>query len=283
MTVTSKAVLWLTVASLVLSALACSALTGGSGGSGGGADSGRTLADSLPEETHPGDYIAYMGYYFAVLQVKDPGALSGKGMALELVIGNQSGAMHSPFSFSFGGISGGGDRVFGAARGRQSGRGPGNLFRLAVRRARGPGGCPDREHGRRPADVPVNHDSGRRRIRLSPRRFGSDDDAGEKFPRRRGILRGQSVFRRSVVVRAGFGPADLQSGIGPDGEPDPPLGAFLKPRPPAVREKKPPPDPSGGGSPKEEEVSFTRRANIIGLIRSAVIAECHMSGGMLVV
>jgi hypothetical protein len=113
MKVKSKAVLRSVVIGVFLSALACSALTGGSGGSGGGADSGRTLADSLPDETHPGDYIAYMGYYFAVLQVKDPGALSEKSTALELVIGNQSGAMYSPFSFSFGGISDGGGRVFG--------------------------------------------------------------------------------------------------------------------------------------------------------------------------
>jgi hypothetical protein len=60
------------LAGLIVSVLACSTLTGSgikSGGESGGSDG--ELSDNLPAETHPGDYISYMGYFFAVLQVRE--------------------------------------------------------------------------------------------------------------------------------------------------------------------------------------------------------------------
>jgi hypothetical protein len=108
------------LAGVIASALACSTFTGSGGGSGsesGGAVA--ELADNLPEETHPGDYISYMGYYFAVLQVRDLTSAAGSvgpglgNVSLEIVTGNQNGDISSPFSISFGGISDGSGHTYG--------------------------------------------------------------------------------------------------------------------------------------------------------------------------
>jgi hypothetical protein len=108
------------LAGLIISVLACSTLTGSgikSGGESGGSDG--ELSDNLPAETHPGDYISYMGYFFAVLQVRESipaaGSISpGKGnVSLDIVTGNQNGDFSSPFSISFGGISDGNGHTYG--------------------------------------------------------------------------------------------------------------------------------------------------------------------------
>ena len=105
------------ISSLVAATLACSLFSGSSpsGSASGAGNSGVTLSDNLPEETHPGDYITYQGYFFAVLQVRDSASVGGGNMGLEIVVGNQSGALSSPFSFSFGGISDGSGQVYGQA------------------------------------------------------------------------------------------------------------------------------------------------------------------------
>ncbi|MBN2083707.1 MAG: hypothetical protein JW748_00685 [Anaerolineales bacterium] len=110
----SKSVLIFFVSSLAAASLSCSLFSGTGSGTGAG-DLGKPLADNLPEETHPGDYITYQGYFFAVLQVRDPASAGGGNMGLELVIGNQSGALSSPFSFSFGGVADESGRVYGQA------------------------------------------------------------------------------------------------------------------------------------------------------------------------
>jgi hypothetical protein len=112
---------------LAASAMACSALTSSGGGTGGNA---ADLPDNLPEETHPGDYISYQGFYFAVLQVLDPASGSAvsnpqpgmRNVALEIVAGNQNGDLGFPFSLSFGGLSDGNGNTYGQVFG-QSGSG----------------------------------------------------------------------------------------------------------------------------------------------------------------
>jgi hypothetical protein len=108
------------LAVLIASTLACSTLTGSgsiSGSESGGSDV--ELSDSLPTETHPGDYISYRGYFFAVLQVQDITSEEGSinpgagNVSLEIVTGNQNGDLSSPFSISFGGISDGSENMYG--------------------------------------------------------------------------------------------------------------------------------------------------------------------------
>jgi hypothetical protein len=108
----SKAAFLIFLSSLVAATLACSLLSGSGAGAG---DSGVRLSDNTPAETHPGDYITYQGYFFAILQVRDSASAGGGAMGLEIVVGNQSGALTSPFSFSFGGMVAENGQVYGQA------------------------------------------------------------------------------------------------------------------------------------------------------------------------
>jgi hypothetical protein len=112
----SKAAFLFFLSSLSAATLACSLFSGSTAGVEG---SGVKVSDNLPEETYPGDYISYHGYYLAVLQVLDPAPASSNGVSepgkrnvsLEIVIGNQSGIFSSPFNLSFGGIEDAGGQV----------------------------------------------------------------------------------------------------------------------------------------------------------------------------
>ena len=118
----SKGAFLFFLSSLVAATLACSLFTGSdpSGSASGGTDSGVTLSDILPEETHPGDYISYQGFFFAVLQVIDPAPVSAdsvqqpgmRNVALEIITGNQNGEMSSPISLSFGGLNDGSGQTY---------------------------------------------------------------------------------------------------------------------------------------------------------------------------
>ncbi len=119
---TSKGAFRLFLSSLVAATLACSLFSGSSpsGSTSGEEGLGVTLSDNLPEETHPGDYISYQGYFFAVLQVIDPAPYSSdavpqpgmRNVALEIITGNQDGNLSSPISLSFGGLGDGSSQTY---------------------------------------------------------------------------------------------------------------------------------------------------------------------------
>jgi hypothetical protein len=127
MIMTSRRGFLVFLAGLTAAAMGCSVLSGtGSDAGGGGGGTGAKLDDNLPEETHPGDYISYEGYFFAVLQVLDPAPGSAdanlppgmRDVALEIVVGNQSGDLFSPIRASFGGLSDGSGHMYGQMLGR---------------------------------------------------------------------------------------------------------------------------------------------------------------------
>jgi hypothetical protein len=132
MTVKHTYALRILLIGFLLVSLSCSLLTGSnpSGSTSGSGNSAVTLSDNLPEETHPGDYISYQGYFFAVLQLIDPAPYSSdavpqpgmRNVALEILTGNQNGDLSSPISLSFGGLGDGSSQTY-MANLRSSGSG----------------------------------------------------------------------------------------------------------------------------------------------------------------